>query len=132
MLSSELGEQIRGKKPSAYLPTYYPSVTDSSHSVPAEVAPGAFLRGLDIGLRNAVSYAVPGKLPPGDRSGIGPNFMVRLFSKNGETNAGIGPRRSNELFEFPTVHPCSYVLLGMGVDSEIVRYSYLSVDVDAE
>jgi 5-hydroxyisourate hydrolase-like protein (transthyretin family) len=124
------GDQIRGfRQPSGHAPTYYPSVTDVARAVPVEVTAGALLRGIDIHLRREAIYAVRGKFPQDESRQNSSSYMVQLFPREGNRNGGFGTRRTNDIFEIPSVLPGSYTLVGMHMDGDKRTYAYQPVEM---
>jgi hypothetical protein len=92
----------------AYVPLYYPGVTDSSGAAPVELAAGQDMRGVDFTLRRVHAVSVRGHLakPAG-----APNVVVSLSDASGMGGA-VGNSAANPEggFELRGVAPGSYTL----------------------
>jgi Carboxypeptidase regulatory-like domain len=110
----------------AFVPTYYPGVTDPSSAIAVQVTVGLAARDVEIRMRKTRAYRIRGKvagLAAGTSPRNGPAATVRLAPKDGPNlNSASAVVRDGD-FDFEGVLPGVYILdvAPRGPASEVAR-----------
>ena len=101
-----------------YLPTFYPSTSDSGQATPIKVLPADEISGIDVNLDSAPGVMIRGRLvtevPVKALQGLYVSMMPRNSLRGGYQSASYGGviRDDGGNFEIHGVPPGSYVLFG--------------------
>jgi hypothetical protein len=101
----------------AYVPTYFPGVTDAASAAPVTVTAGQQLSGIDIQLRKGRVFQVSGVVGNAPSS---TRVQVMLQSQRPQSGAfgfafGQGTVKPDGSFSLPSVQPGSYDAIAMSV-----------------